>query len=112
MPGESEAEQILRSILSPSVINGVFEAFVGANGVMYSKGYGKKVNLSKSWVRLYNANGHRLGGGHRVKKVSMSDSWQDMAGSGYSDYQYVQTYNYDYSQTGMSSGVASYISHR
>ena len=109
LPGETEAEDILRSLLSPSVINGVFEAFVGANGVLYTKGYGKKVNLAKSWVRLYNGNGHRLGGGHRVKKISMSDNWQNMAGSGYTSYDYIQTYDYKLDENGISSGVASYI---
>lgn len=77
----------------------------GANKTLLNKGYGLKYKPAFSWIRLNTPNGHKFGGGVRVKSLSISDSWDEMAGG---DLQkYVQTYDYEL-QDGISSGVASY----
>lgn len=58
-----------------------------------------------SLVRL-NAGGDRLGGGHRVKSISISDEWDQMAGVA-SPQLYGQEYSYVL-EDGGSSGVAQY----
>lgn len=73
------------------------------------KGWGSKVILSKSFARIVQYNGHKLGGGSRVKMIRLKDNWQAMAGSDdpitYGQYyEYLTTYN----GKEISSGVAAY----
>lgn len=67
------------------------------------------ISTSKSWARLNNWNGRKLGGGYRVASISLSDEWNAMTSSA------TQTYSefYDYSMVDtdgrvISSGVASW----
>jgi hypothetical protein len=73
------------------------------------KGYASNVQTAKSFVRITNISGHKLGGGSRVKKISISDSWvlnnaTDTAAV------YGQAYDYTTVVGGkrISSGVATY----
>ena len=58
----------------------------------------------KSIVRL-NVAGKKIGGGHRVKDIKISDEWSQMGGGSSDDYG--QTYSYILPD-GSSSGVAQY----
>lgn len=70
------------------------------------KGYAKLVDPAKSFVRITKWNGKKLGGGARVKKISITDNWQKGGGSA----TYGQTYAYTTMSNGqeISSGVATY----
>jgi len=90
---------------------------VGFNRSLYQEGYGQQVVTSKSWIRLNAPTGFKLGGGHRVKKIVMSDNWEEMgtANREAETSKYGQEYIYttevenaDGTKTEMSSGVASY----
>ena len=59
----------------------------------------------KSILRL-NSLENKVGGGHRVKKVEISDEWSEMGGS--SSYTYGQTYSYNDPVSGKSYGVAQF----
>lgn len=63
----------------------------------------------KSFVRLYNPHKKKLGGGHRVKQILMSDNWNSME-STESTSSYGQKYEYTATENGkeISSGVAQY----
>lgn len=66
---------------------------------------------SKSMVRLYSPDLKKLGGGLRVKKVTISDEWDEMAGNGNKKSVTGQYYDYTTTDTRgktISSGVASY----
>jgi hypothetical protein len=71
-------------------------------------GYCNEISESgdmRSIIRL-NAGGDKLGGGHRVKSISISDQWDQMSVDGS-----VKTYGQDYFyelEDGSSSGVAQY----
>lgn len=86
-------------------------------------GYAKELNLSTyhpSFIRLNSPDGIKVGGGHRVKRISMSDNWyaltnKDIINNGQTGEQPEATYSeygveYSYrDDTGLhSSGVASY----
>ncbi len=80
---------------------------------MRSRGAGKTVLLSKSFVRLNEPTGFKYGGGHRVKKVLLKDNWKAMANKFTAVYG--QAYDYtttevlpDGSKRTISSGVATY----
>lgn len=87
------------------------------------KGFGNRVDLTKSWVRLCTPIGinnaaikGKLGGGHRVKEIRITDNWSTMSGVANAENgSYGQTYDYTTEYTGpggntetISSGVASY----
>ncbi|MGN6639751.1 MAG: hypothetical protein ACTHJ8_12630, partial [Mucilaginibacter sp.] len=75
------------------------------------KGFASTVEIEKSFVRIVKQDGHKLGGGVRVKKIQISDNWRTMAGNNMpTGASYGQAYTYttvDNGQT-ISSGVASY----
>jgi hypothetical protein len=75
------------------------------------KNYAAQVKLNRSFVRINKQDGHKLGGGVRVKKIQISDSWQDMtANSKLVNAKYGQAYDYTTIDNGVkiSSGVAAY----
>ncbi len=91
--------------------------FRGLYKTLEKNGCGKVVDLAKSWIRLNNPNGKKLGGGHRVKKISLSDNWDLMNTDDVNaaSFAYGQEYSYTtevpdgnggYEE--ISSGVASY----
>lgn len=91
--------------------------FNGFNNTMNERGYCKEVDLAKSWLRLYEPDKKKLGGGHRVKSIKLSDNWAAINNNaaGYSEFEYGQTYHYttteklaDGSTREISSGVASF----
>ncbi len=82
--------------------------FQNPNKSRWNKGQGTSIVMNKSWVRLNNVNGHKLGGGCRVKSLRMSDQWETMVGSGAGDsFEYGQEYSYT-NEDGTSSGIAAY----
>lgn len=82
----------------------------------YDKGFASRINLSKSWARLCSPDFKKLGGGSRVKKITMSDKWSEMTGNlNTESATYGQAYYYTEQKTltggqtiTISSGVASY----
>lgn len=76
-----------------------------------SKRFASVMDASKSMVRLYNPDQVKLGGGERVKKITISDEWDAMAGSGNLKSVTGQRYTYRTKNSNgveVSSGVASY----
>lgn len=101
-----------------SQVTNIAELFTGANGLLKTKGYGKKFIPNKSWIRLNHPGKGKIGGGYRVKSVKMYDNWEFMSddhssdpvnGSDgfYSGFQYGQEYIYEM-EDGSSSGVATF----
>ena len=95
------------------IANEVVNLILGFDYASIGKGWCKTVNLSKSWIRLTNPNFKKLGGGIRVKKVTISDEWNVTNGGGKSEYG--QEYSYTKEAENLfgrkitkSSGVASY----
>ncbi len=70
-------------------------------------------NTGKSFVRLYNPNGKKIGGGHRVVKIEVDDQFKTMLSNNptYENTSYGQVYDYttknEYGEV-ISSGVAAY----
>jgi len=86
------------------------------------KKFASKVDVSKSFVRLYQPNCNKIGGGSRVKKLTITDMWAEMTNvnnvSGNKSATYGQLYDYTTESTEIkdangtplviSSGVATY----
>lgn len=98
-----------------SSIGSISELITGPNKALQDKGCAQRFVTGKSWVRLENANGKKLGGGLRVKSVKLSDNWDTMlnpAGGTNLGNMYGQEYSYtEGSEDGVnakSSGVATF----
>ncbi|WP_439697094.1 hypothetical protein ACFGVS_01030 [Mucilaginibacter sp. AW1-7] len=79
----------------------------------FKRNFAAQIQLNKSFVKLTKQDGFKLGGGVRVKKIRISDDWQEMSGNtkGFTA-SYGQAYDYTTVDTDsgitISSGVAAY----
>jgi hypothetical protein len=84
----------------------------GFNNNARLMGLCKNVSLERSLVRLNSPAFKKLGGGHRVKRITVSDNWKKMADkkeSAYGqEYRYTTTRVVNGKTQLISSGVASY----
>ncbi|PHS08256.1 MAG: hypothetical protein COA88_07170 [Kordia sp.] len=81
-----------------SAISNVTEIFEGPNEALKKRKIAQHFFPNKSWIRLYQPTGKKLGGGCRVKKLSLSDNWDVMTGNTDNELyknQYGQEYNYN-----------------
>ena len=80
------------------------------NVYQYDQGQGIKLVTNKSWLRLNNVTGSKLGGGSRVKRLTMHDNWAQMTANAEDEFYYGQDYEYTTEVNGkaVSSGVATY----
>lgn len=89
------------------------DLFQGPIGAALSEGYGEEVRLYESFIRLYNPTRAKLGGTHRVKRITMTDNWESLT-ENQNDFSHVYGKEYDYTiydeglQRSISSGVATY----
>jgi len=89
---------------------------MGVNLFCQSQGYCQDVDLSKSFIRLYNPTKMKIAGGSRVKQVSIDDNWDAMTGNTHEGKSYTTMYDYTTQETDavtnakttISSGVADY----
>ncbi|WP_177731370.1 hypothetical protein [Flavobacterium inviolabile] len=94
-------------------ITAIGEIFSGPNKALQNKGCARMFKTDKSWIRLENAKGRKLGGGLRVKSIRLSDEWGSMldnnqsGGTDLSNMEYGQIYSYNDDHK-RSSGVATY----
>lgn len=85
------------------------KAFRSPNKNLRDAGYASALMVNQSWLRLLSPDKKKLGGGCRVKSITVNDHWGDMATGGPTG-SYTQDYNYETFENGVkiSSGVASY----
>lgn len=111
-PNQGNVVNIARSLLNN--IGNFYEIFKGPNGVLKDKKCAKYFSKNKSWIRLLEPTGTKLGGGVRVKKIEMYDNWNDMLNinpNSVNIERYKKKYGQSYDYTlddGTSSGVATY----
>lgn len=101
---------ILTAMMNANFIKNIRDGITGPSQSLYQYyNVAQTFVGGKAWVRLNSPNGHKLGGGVRVKKIEMEDNWLGMVGS--ATYGENSTYGqvYDYNlPNGRSSGVAAY----
>jgi hypothetical protein len=108
--GDTEDLQaIVADLLSPQVLNNLKELLTGANATLEARGIGRCFVKQKSWIRLKEPTGRKLGGGCRVKEVRINDAWTAMhtSPSGIQTMDYGQRYSY-VGTDATTSGVATY----
>lgn len=105
----AEAVKQLGNGFKDNLIKQLLNFSTGANKKLYEKQYCNEFVAGKSWIRLYNPNGRKFGGGSRVKELKITDNWNPETG-GQDNSEYGQTYTYETELDGktISSGVAGY----
>jgi hypothetical protein len=103
-------EQFLKDFVQSGFVKNIKDAVQDPNQALYDPNNHnccQSFYLNKSWVRLNSPNMHKLGGGSRVKRISISDEWNGMTNTSMPTFSYGQEYCYT-NDDGTSSGVASY----
>ncbi|GEP89284.1 hypothetical protein SAMN05660909_01628 [Chitinophaga terrae (ex Kim and Jung 2007)] len=105
---ESGIERALNALVH--AIGNLAEIRKNFNERARDRRFATAVNLGKSYARLVKADGIKLGGPVRVKRVRMTDEWNVLSGGSASSAQYGQEYEYRTTEGDkiISSGVASY----
>lgn len=82
----------------------------GIKSYCASKRFCNSIDLDYSCIRLASPDKIKFGGGHRVKSISINDSWSTSGGTDDQSKSYGQTYDYTIEENGktISSGVAAY----
>ncbi len=110
-PDIDEPSDLLDLALSfKNSIGAIGEIFTGPNKALRNKGCAKFFNPKRSWIRLYQPENNKLGGGCRVKKIQMQDNW-DIMTDNLGDSVYKNFYGQEYSylnEQGKTSGVATF----
>lgn len=89
------------------LVTGLVELILRPNTELHIRNrFCKKMDAEKSWIRLYEPDGTKKGGGYRVKTVRFNDAWDAMVAGVY-EKTYGQQYTYT-GEDGRSSGVAAY----
>ncbi|MCB0761745.1 MAG: hypothetical protein KDC12_09505, partial [Flavobacteriales bacterium] len=105
--GDAELYDVLQVMAGAGWANQVYNMVTGPYREMRSRNQCQKIEPSRSWARVNNVTGGKIGGGSRVKRVVMSDSWSNMTESN-DDYTAFYGTEYQYKLAdGTSSGVAS-----
>ncbi|MFM9986070.1 MAG: hypothetical protein ACKVOK_12600 [Flavobacteriales bacterium] len=109
MDDDNQLKAALLSICD--AIGSIKELFSGPNRLLYYQQQAKYIVANKSMIRLNVPGKTKYGGGSRVKKIKISDQWQNegiVDGEDHADnFEYGQEYDYT-DGNGVSSGVASY----
>lgn len=100
----SDGEKVKKIRSLGSIIPQVQSVFQGFYDFASSKGWGRTVKASKTWMRLKSPDRIKAGGGNRVKQITLKDEWADGEEGIYG--QYYQYTRMDGSDT-ISSGVAN-----
>jgi hypothetical protein len=114
--GDGALIQVVRSVFG--LMTAYTQGVMGFEKDLKLLGKCKEVQLNMSFARLNNPDFKKIGGGHRVKQITISDNWNKMTeknpGDGLHESTYGQVYDYTTTETIngekiiISSGVASY----
>lgn len=93
-----------------NILPGTMQSFGAIRPYCKSKGFGRKVDLEKTCIRLASPDKIKFGGGHRVKKITIKDNWTADSGNDSDSRTYGQVFDYTINENGkvISSGVAQY----
>ena len=106
-PGEgSGVWATIKELADATLIQSTLQMFREQTRLI-ENGYGQKFIPTASVVRLCNPDGHKMGGGERVKRIRMVDDWDNMTAANEPNAEYGQEYRYNLLDN-TSSGVAAF----
>lgn len=119
MASTSDEDKVTKIKSLGAMTNQILKMFKGYKEFSYDKSYAKNYDPSRSYIRLASPDRVKLGGGSRVKKISLTDQWAEMTTNGnsastFGEGVYGQVFDYSIEQEFanstkvVSSGVAQY----
>ncbi|MBO9702128.1 MAG: hypothetical protein J7604_18105 [Sporocytophaga sp.] len=108
---DGAVDQVLLSIINSSPTKNLFTIAKGINRFMMDNQQCREFIAKESFIRLYNPNGKKFGGGSRVSSIQVLDNSSQVIGANVEGGIYGQNYSYkttDEEGNEISSGVASY----
>ncbi len=116
LKNEGELGNTTRAVISSLLgyIGEIYTMIDGVNDKFKNNDFAREVNVEKSFIRLNNLTGYKLGGGSRVKSIIINDDWSTMTGNAEGamsygqEFSYTKTQFYNGADYVISSGVASY----
>ena len=107
-PNTEEGNKLKKLASLMSNVNDIRKIFNGFYDECNRKGFGKKIDQSRSFIRLNSPDKIKIGGGLRVKQIVLNDNWSIMTSGNEKNNYYGQVYNYTMEENGsmISSGVA------
>lgn len=101
---------ILELIARLSLLETLGTMFMNPNEEMKSLGIGSKFDPNKSFIRLHEPDGVKIGGGYRVAEIRYGDNWNEMTGEQERESIYGTKYIYKktLNKQTISSGVSAY----
>ena len=106
---ESFTKATIKSLIQAFV--NMKEYFQSYEKTAKNRNFADKIDLSKSMIRLYNPDQKKIGGGARVKRLTIEDAWYDMSHNAGKTAKFGQLYDYSIKKANgeeISSGVAAY----
>lgn len=101
----------LQAIMSlASLIDNIQEMLLGYGSIAETHRYGQNCTPNHTFIRLLKPDQIKLGGGNRVKRITMTDHWSQLVKGQNESAIYGQEYEYRKTSNGalISSGVAEY----
>lgn len=105
-PGSTQMERARKAKSLLSIFYSSIQMFVGYRNLAFSRNFAQKIDAGKSYIRLGTPDRVKIGGGVRVRELTISDNWNSMTGE--ADAVYGQVY--DYTTTEEVNGEARVIS--
>ncbi len=95
----------IKGLASGDIVTQVRQMFSGFFDFCRNRGWGRRIEIGQSWIRLNSPDKIKYGGGVRVRQVTMKDGL-----TGNEESVYGQVYEYTTEEDGqiISSGVAAY----
>lgn len=102
--------QQIQTLNPVNMANQISQTFIGFYKFSSLANWGKEIDSDRAWIRVQNPNKRKVGGGHRVKSITMSDNWGDDTGNSAQTQEVGTVYEYTTIEDGIevSSGVAQY----
>jgi len=102
-PGEEIDKETIKELAG--MFGNIFKVFKGYYGYCISKEYGLKMDLNRSFIKLNTPTKTKLGGGIRVRQISIDDHWEDVDGEAQTVGQVFEYTTKDDNGNEISSGV-------
>lgn len=106
-PNGNAFDEALKVMSLVEMIPEIIDSFQAVYGKWSNAGYGQTIDLGHSYVRLQDPDGIKIGGGTRVKRITLRDSWASSTNQQGSDLETGYEYSYQL-EDGRSAGVAAY----
>lgn len=78
---KSNIGQLIKTVITANVDDAIKAFGATYSSLINNTDIARRADLSRSFIRLYNPTGNKLGGGSRVKRLTINDNWAAITGN-------------------------------